>query len=69
MAAFTDLDWSRIDVTGIVTFGGLATIDERRHQACRDWLTRHGYEFDTFDCRPGLAVAVPALGRLLCWEQ
>src|SRR5262249_13921756 len=24
---------------------------------------------DTFDCRPGLAVAVPELGRLLCWEQ
>jgi hypothetical protein len=69
MAAFADLDWSRIDVTGIVTFGGLATIDERRHQVCRDWLKRHGYGIDTFDCRPGLAVAVPELGRLLCWEQ
>ena len=69
MAAFADLDWRRLDVTAIVTDGGLATINERRHPACRDWLIRHGYEIDTFDCRPGLSVAVPELGRLLCWEQ
>ena len=69
MAAFSDLDRRRIDVTAIVTFGGLATIDERRHPACRDWLARHGYQFVTFDCRPGLAVAIPELSRLLGWEQ
>src|SRR5712692_6109014 len=40
VAAFADLDWWRIDVTAIVTFGGLATIDERPHSACRDWLWR-----------------------------
>jgi hypothetical protein len=45
VAAFSDLDWRRIDVTAIVTFGGLATIDERRHPACRDWLAQLGYEF------------------------
>ena len=55
MAAFVDLDWRRIDVTAIVTFGGLATIDERRHPACRDWLARQGYGLATFDCRPGLS--------------
>jgi hypothetical protein len=69
MAAFTELDWGRIDVRAIVTDGGLATIDERRHAACRDWLLRQGYAIDTFDCRPGLAVAIPALGRLLRWEE
>lgn len=69
MAAFTELDWRRIDVTAIVTNGGLATIDLRRHQACRAWLLRQGYEIDSFDCRPGLAVAVPELGRLLRWEE
>ena len=69
MAAFAELDWRRIDVTAIVTWGGLATIDEARHSACREWLVQHHYEIDTFDCRPGLAVAVPALGRLLNWEQ
>lgn len=67
--AFADLDWRRIDLTAIVAFGGLATIDERRHQECRDWLLHQGYEIDTFDCRPGLAVAIPQLGRLLAWEQ
>jgi len=69
LSAFADLEWRRIDVTAIVTHGGLATIDERRHQACREWLRRQGYEIDTFDCRPGLAVAIPELGRLLRWEQ
>lgn len=69
MAAFTELDWKRIDVKAIVGSSGLATIDERRHEACRDWLKRQGYAFDTFDCRPGLSVAIPALGRLLRWEE
>lgn len=64
-----ELDWSRIDVQGIVAFGGLATIDERRHQACREWLARHDYRIDTFDGRAGLPVAVSALGRLLSWEE
>jgi hypothetical protein len=48
MAAFVELDWWRIDVTAIVTFGGLATIDKRRRQACRVWLGWHGY---AIDCR------------------
>lgn len=69
MAAFTDLDWRRIDVQAIVTHGGLATIDEGRRTACREWLLRHRYEIDTFDCRPGLSAAVPELGRMLCWEE
>lgn len=69
MAAFSKLDWNRIDVTGIVTFGGLASIDERRHGACRDWLERQGYSIATMDCRPGLAIAIPELGRLFHWEE
>jgi hypothetical protein len=69
VSAFTELDWGRIDVWAIVTYGGLATIDDRRHLACRDWLLRHGYGIHTLDCRPGLAVAIPELGRLLRWEQ
>jgi hypothetical protein len=69
MAAFAELVWRRIDVQAIVTHSGLAAIDERRHQACRDWLLREGYEIDTFDCRQGLSVAVPALGRRLHWQE
>ncbi len=69
MAAFIDIDWRRIDVCAIVASGGLATVEDRRHPACRKWLLRNGYQIDTFDCRPGLAVAIPELGRTLCWEQ
>lgn len=69
MAAFAGLDWRRLDVTAVVTHGGLATIDEARHAACRAWLAREGYAVSTFDCRPGLAAAIPELGRLLRWEE
>jgi hypothetical protein len=69
LGAFADLDWRRIDVTAIVNLGGLITIDERRHPPCREWLHRHGYEIDTLDCRSGLVVAIPELGRMLGWEQ
>jgi hypothetical protein len=69
VAAFVELDWSRIDVQGIVALGGLATIDERSHPACREWLARQGYRIDTFDCRTGLSAAVSELGRLLSWEE
>lgn len=68
MSAFAELDWRRIDVSAIVTSSGLATIEEERHAPCRDWLIREGYQIDTFDCRRGLEVAIPALGRLLQWE-
>jgi hypothetical protein len=70
MAAFANLDWGRIDTQAIAgPAGGVATIDERRHGRCRDWLLRNGYAMDTLDCRRGLAEAIPALGRLLCWKQ
>jgi hypothetical protein len=70
VAAFADLDWERIDTLAIAgSSGGLATIDERRHASCRDWLLRHGYAIDSLDCRSGLAEAIPALGGLLCWKQ
>ncbi|MBI5548380.1 MAG: hypothetical protein HY901_31240 [Deltaproteobacteria bacterium] len=69
MPAFDVLDWRRLDATAIVTFGGLATVEEPRHDATRAWLLAEGYVIDTFDCQPGLSVSVPALGRLLKWEE
>lgn len=68
-AAFAELDWRQIDVEAIVGQGGLATIDERRHHACRSWLSREGYVLHTFDCRQGVDVAIPELGRALRWEE
>lgn len=69
MAAFTELDWTRIDVLAVVAFGGIATIDERRRNKCHDWLRRNGYEIESLDCGPGLVQAIPELGRLLRWRQ
>jgi hypothetical protein len=69
VAAFTDLNWLRIDVWTIVFGRGLATVDERRHSACREWLVSHDYTIDTWDCRPGLALAMPELGRMLRWQE
>jgi hypothetical protein len=70
VAAFADLDWERIDTLAIAgRSGGLATIEERRHPSCREWLLRHGYTIDSLDCRPGLTEALPALGRLLGWHE
>jgi hypothetical protein len=69
VAAFADLDWRRIDVRAIVSFGGIATIDEPRSAACRAWLQRHEYRIETLDCRPGLDAAIPVLGRLFRWEE
>jgi hypothetical protein len=69
MAAFTELDWRRIDVGAIVTFGGVACIDERRRGKCLEWLRRNGYEIESLDCSRGLAYAVPELGRMLRWQE
>jgi hypothetical protein len=70
LAAFVSLDWERIDVSAIAgPAGGLATIDDRRHLACHEWLRRHGYSIDSLDCTSGLAEAVPALGLMLGWRE
>jgi hypothetical protein len=69
VAAFAELDWRRIDVTSIVTFGGVNAIAVGQHQACRAWLTSEGYQISTFDCRTELAQAIPELDRLFGWEQ
>src|SRR5262249_33913635 len=70
MAAFTEIDWRRLDVWAIVGFAGLAAGDERRREACRAWLGRNGYTIDAIDFEPGLAVAIPASGAVVrCEEQ
>jgi hypothetical protein len=40
MAPFKDLDWRRLDVTAIVAFGGLATVEPARQAVARDSLIR-----------------------------
>ena len=69
MAAFVELDWSRIDVLAIVAFRGIATIDEGRRGKCLDWLRRNGYGIESLDCSRGLVHTVPELGNMLGWLQ
>lgn len=69
MPPFINLDWSNLDVPALVSSGGLVMVKESRHEACREWLLGHGYGIDTFDCRVGLDLAIPELGRLMRWEE
>ena len=69
MAAFTELDWTRIDVVAIMAFRGIATIDEQRRSKCLDWLRRNGYGVESLDCSRGLVHALSELGRMLGWQQ
>jgi hypothetical protein len=68
LGAFTELDWSRIDVLALVAFEGVATIDDRRRDKCLNWLRQNGYEVASLDCSRGLAHTIPELGRILGWE-
>jgi hypothetical protein len=69
MSTFTNLDWRRIDVMGIVTYSGLAAVDTQRHSKCHEWLIREGYEVKPLDCGQGLAHTIPELGKVLNWER
>jgi hypothetical protein len=69
MAAFGELDWSRLDVQAIVSQSGLAVIDVDDYEAYRTWLAREGYAVDRIDFNGGLDAAVADFGRLKNWEQ
>lgn len=69
MAVFTELDWRRLDVWAIVGAAGTAVVDIRQHPQSRRWLEDNGYTIGTLNCTEGLNQAIPALGRMLNWEQ
>jgi hypothetical protein len=58
-----------MDVRAIVSFAGIAVVEDRRHSECRAWLTSNNYLIDSVDCTNGLAEAIPALGDLCRWEE
>jgi hypothetical protein len=68
LAAFSELDWRRIDVWAIVGFGGLAVLNEGHRLPCHTWLERNSYDIDTLDCRQGISEAVSQLGHMLKWK-
>lgn len=68
MAAFTEIDWRRLDAYAIIACGGLATLHEGQREQCHAWLAGNGYEIVTLDCRDGIGGAVSQLAALLDWE-
>lgn len=68
MPLWERLEWDHIDIMAIVGDGGLGTIDEKRHDACLVWLSRHGYNLDTIDCTQPVNEIVADLQRLFHWE-
>ena len=69
MAAWEKLEWEHIDIMAIVGDGGLGTIEEERHAACRAWLSHNGYNLDTIDCTQPVNEIVADLQRLFRWEE
>jgi hypothetical protein len=49
MAAFSEINWQRFDHYAIVENQGLATIEEGRRTACREWLEANGFQIYSVD--------------------
>jgi hypothetical protein len=72
MSAFgseEELDWRRIDVTGIITHSGIATVRETEFKDCLRWLTAEKYEVARLDGAGGLGDLRRQLGEMFCWVE
>lgn len=67
-AAFSELDWRRIDTSAIVFGRGLTTVVNRDHMAVTNWLALNGYQMIRLDFNEGISPVVSQLGCLLNWE-
>src|SRR5512145_2222586 len=71
MSAFQsedELDCRRIDVTGIVTHAGIATVREADLEACLRWLSAEGYHVARLDCARGFRDLRRQIGELFSWH-
>lgn len=71
MGAFSsddELDWRRVDVSGIVTHGGIATVRESQREDCLGWLARERYDIVRIDCGAGFRELRKQLGQILSWH-
>ena len=69
MAGLNELIWQHIDARAIAGSGGLATIEQQRHAACHNWLSRNGYSFTTLDCSRPLDEVAAELYRMVRWDE
>ena len=71
MSAFEseeDLDWQRIDVTGIVTHAGIATVRDTELEECLRWFLAEEYEVSRLNCAGGFRDLRRQLGELFLWN-
>ena len=69
MAAFAELDWTRLDVWAVVAMEGVAVVDATRRDDCLAWLRLHDYGVDSVDFGQGIGPAVIALGEMFQWHE
>ncbi len=69
MAAFTELDFRRLDVGAIVEGRGIALSNPAERASIHTWLRLEGYELVVLDFGQGLSANVAALGELLKWQD
>lgn len=69
MAAFQDLDWTRLDVDALVNGRGIGVIHPEHADECRAWLQREGYAVEQWSFAGGIGPAVAHIGRRLRWEE
>ncbi|HXU07177.1 MAG TPA: hypothetical protein VN903_39760 [Polyangia bacterium] len=71
MSAFTsedELDWRRIDVAGIVTHAGIASVRETELEDCLRWLAAEKYDVARLDVAGGFREIRRQLGEMFSWS-
>ncbi len=68
-AAFTDLQWLRLDVRGVVSSAGLAVVRPADRKRCTAWFVSEGYSSFTIDCASGKKDVLRQVGQHLKWRE
>lgn len=69
MAAFDEIDRTRLDVRAAVECEGVVVVDKAQRESCLAWLRREGYGIESIDFGQGIGPATVALRDLLRWEE
>ncbi|HEX6984452.1 MAG TPA: hypothetical protein VF170_03710 [Planctomycetaceae bacterium] len=68
-SALGDLEWCRFDVWAIVQCAGVATVEERQRDPCREWLRLWNFGITSIDGDKDVGKFSVELRRILRWEE
>jgi hypothetical protein len=68
-AAFSDLEWGRLDVGGIVSASGLAVVRPSDRQRCARLFAYEEYGTFAIDCALGKRSVLEQIGQRLKWQE